>query len=188
MLARSLFRAALALAAVLLSVSLTVAADPPAGLAAIFNGQDLSGWHGMGHFDPRQLQAMSDQQRADMRQSNAQDVAQHWTVENGELVNDGQGVYLTTDKDFGDLELLIEYKTVPQADSGIYLRGTPQVQIWDFTREGGKWDIGADKGSGGLWNNTPGTAGKDPLVLADKPFGQWNQFASCRSALVPASG
>mgnify|MGYP006192395349 CR=1 FL=1 len=60
---------------------------------------------------------------------------------------------------------------LPGADSGIYLRGTPQVQIWDFTKEGGKWNLGADKGSGGLWNNSPGTAGKDPAVLADKPFG-----------------
>jgi hypothetical protein len=50
------------------------------------------------------------------------------------------------------------------------------VQIWDFTKEGGKWNIGADKGSGGLWNNSPGAPGKDPLVLADKPFGEWNKL------------
>ena len=56
------------------------------------------------------------------------------------------GAYLTTDEDFGDFELLIDYKTVAEADSGIYLRGTPQVQIWDYTKEGGKWDLGADKG------------------------------------------
>ena len=31
-------------------------------------------------------------------------------------------------------------------------------------------------GSGGLFNNTPGAPGRDPLVLADKPFGEWNQF------------
>jgi hypothetical protein len=62
---------------------------------------------------------------------------------------------------------------VPKADSGIYLRGCPQVQIWDYT-EKEKFPLGSDKGSGGLWNNSPGTPGKDPLVLADKPFGQWN--------------
>ena len=39
-----------------------------------------------------------------------------------------------------------------------------------------KFKIGADKGSGGLWNNSPGAPGKDPLVLADKPFGEWNKF------------
>ncbi len=52
----------------------------------------------------------------------------------------------------------------------------PQVQIWDTTEAGGKWNIGADKGSGGLWNNGKGRPGKDPLVLADKPFGEWNHF------------
>ena len=99
----------------------------------------------------------------------------HWRVENGELINDGSGDYATTEKDYGDFELLLEYKTVPRADSGIYLRGVPQVQIWDWTEEA-KFNLGADKGSGGLWNNSPGAAGKDPLVRADKPFGEWNQF------------
>jgi hypothetical protein len=49
------------------------------------------------------------------------------------------------------------------------------VQIWDTTEEA-KFKLGADKGSGGLWNNSPGAPGKDPLVKADKPFGEWNQF------------
>src|SRR5690606_27183498 len=86
------------------------------------------------------------------------------------------GPYLTTDRQFGDIELWIDYKTVPKADSGIYLRGTPQVQIWDFTEEGGKWDRNADKGSGGLFNNSKDAPGQTPTVLADKPFGQWNRF------------
>jgi hypothetical protein len=99
----------------------------------------------------------------------------HWTVENGILVNDGKGAYLTTDKNYGDIELLVEYKTVPKADSGIYLRGCPQVQIWDHTDES-QWQHGSQLGSGGLWNNSKGAPGKDPLVLADRPFGEWNQF------------
>ena len=148
----------------------------PAGFQALFNGIDLDGWHGMGHFDPRAFADMPVEARQAKRQTDLADMRAHWLVEDGQLVNDGQGVYLTSDEEFGDIELMIEYQTVPLADSGIYLRGTPQVQIWDFTETGGKWDIGADKGSGGLWNNSPGSAGKDPLVLADKPFGQWNQF------------
>lgn len=149
---------------------------PPDGFRALFNGQDLAGWHGMGHFDPRVLAAMSDEERTKKHDADLEDVKQHWSIENGELVNDGHGVYLTTDENFGDIELWIDYKTVAKADSGIYLRATPQVQIWDYTEEGGKWNIGADKGSGGLWNNRAGTAGKDPMVLADKAFGEWNRF------------
>lgn len=149
---------------------------PPKGFTALFNGQDMNGWHGMPHFDPRQLAAMSDSDYKSKIDEWTADAKQHWKVENQELVNDGNGAYLTTDRDYGDMELLIEYKTVALADSGIYLRANPQVQIWDYTEKGGKWNIGADKGSGGLWNNSPGTPGKDPLVLADKPFGEWNKL------------
>jgi hypothetical protein len=149
---------------------------PPTGFTALFNGKDLTGWHGMPHFDPYKLAAMPEDERKAQIEKWTADAKKHWTVDNGELVNDGNGPYLTTDEELGDIELLIDYKTVPQADSGIYLRYTPQVQIWDYTKEGGKWNLGADKGSGGLWNNSKGAPGKDPLVLADKPFGQWNSF------------
>lgn len=149
---------------------------PPKNFTALFNGKDLDGWHGMPHFDPRKLAAMSDEERAKKIAADTEDFKKHWSIDNGELVNDGKGAYATTDKEYGDIELLIDYKTVAKADSGIYLRTTPQIQIWDYTKEGGKWDRGADKGSGGLWNNSAGAPGKDPLVLADKPFGEWNHF------------
>ena len=94
------------------------------------------------------------------------------------MVNDGTGPYATTEAEFGDIELRIEYKTVPKADSGIYLRGTPQVQIWDWNQvfDPKNPTRKPHLGSGGLFNNTPGAPGRDPLVLADKPFGEWNQF------------
>lgn len=172
--------AALALAVVWCATAATAVGQednkPPEQFVALFNGTDLSGWYGLGHFDPRKLWAMSDQERIAKRDADMADVRQHWRVENGELVNDGHGVYLTTDREFRDFELWIDYKTVAKADSGIYLRGTPQVQIWDYTEAGGKWNRGADKGSGGLYNNRPDAPGRLPLVLADKPFGQWNQF------------
>ena len=88
--------------------------------------------------------------------------AEHWRVEDGALVNDGHGPYATSDEEFGDIEFHLEYKTVPKADSGIYLRGAPQVQIWDHhqvfnpknpTRK-------PHLGSGGLFNNSPGAPGQ----------------------------
>ena len=148
----------------------------PRGFTALFNGNDLAGWHGRPHFDPHKLAAMPDDERKKTLDGWWQEATQHWTVEDGELVNDGKGPYLTTDREFGDFELLIEYRTVAKADSGIYLRGNPQVQIWDWTREGGKWNRGADKGSGGLFNNPKRSPGQEPLVLADRPFGEWNEF------------
>jgi len=163
------------------------AAQPPAGFTALFNNKDLKGWRGGSTFDHRKLLAMTPEQRAEqIKKWTAPDQKgsmmeqgktgkPHWYVEGDELVNDGFGAYATTEKDYGDFELHIEYKTVPKADSGIYLRGVPQVQIWDYTEEA-KFKLGADKGSGGLWNNSPGAPGKDPLVKADKPFGEWNKF------------
>ena len=158
------------------SLSQAQTAQVPAGFTAVFNGKDLQGWHAIPHFDHRKLAAMPEAERTTQLDSWMKEARQHWTVDNGELVNDGKGPYLTTDADYGDIELLLEYKTVAKADSGIYLRGTPQVQIWDYTKAGGKWNRGADRGSGGLFNNTTGHPGRLPLVLADQPFKKWNQY------------
>lgn len=147
----------------------------PRGFTALFNGTDLSGWWGAGTEDPRKYLALPADGFKAKRDASLADIQQHWRVEKGELVNDGKGLFLTTDQSFGDFELLVDYKTVALADSGIYLRGCPQVQIWDST-ETAKFNLGADMGSGGLWNNSAGTPGKDPLVKADKPFGEWNQL------------
>jgi hypothetical protein len=152
------------------------ASEPPPGFTALFNGKDLSGWWGGDRDqDPRKYMYLPAEEFKAKHDKSLDDVIQHWKADGDEIVNDGEGKYLTTDKFYGDFELLIDYKTVPRADSGIYLRGCPQVQIWDSTNEK-EFRNGANKGSGGLFNNTPGTPGRDPLVLADKPFGEWNHF------------
>ena len=115
-------------------------------------------------------------EKAKVLAEGAEDLKKHWRVDDGVIINDGQGVYLTTDKDYGDIELLVDFKIGPKGDSGVYLRSTPQVQIWDFTDPDYIKRLQADKGSGGLWNNSPGAPGKDPLVKADKPIGEWNTF------------
>ncbi len=159
-------------------VSKALAADeqpePPEGFTSLFNGKDLSGWWGATTEDPRKYLALSAEDFKKKQTDSLVDIQKHWRVENGDIVNDGHGLYLTTDKIFRDYELRVEYKTVPLADSGIYLKGCPQVQIWDHTNPK-EFKNGADKGSGGLWNNSLGAPGKDPLVMADKPFGEWNQ-------------
>ncbi len=172
-------RYALSLSALLIAFPL-LAAEPPKGFSALFNGNNLTGWHGWKIHDkgasPLVVAKLTPEERATAIQQWTKDAKAHWSVENGELVNDGTGAYLATNREYGDIELLLEYKTVAKADSGIYLRNTPQIQIWDTTKEGGKWDRGADKGSGGLFNNTKGAVGQLPLVHADKPFGEWNRF------------
>ncbi len=148
---------------------------PPEGFTALFNGQNLDGWWGAKTEDPRGYMALPAEQLAEKKAASLEDVRQHWRVENGELINDGTGLYLTTDRFYGDFELRASYRMVPGADSGIYLRGNPQVSIWDATDET-KFKHGADKGSGGLWNNPADAPGKDPLVKADNPIGQWDEM------------
>ena len=123
--------------------------SPPPGFVALFNGTNLDGWWGATTEDPRKYMALTPAEFKAKHDSSLDDIRQHWSVQNGILVNDGKGLFLTTDKNYGDFELLVDYKTVPLADSGIYLRGCPQVQIWDSTATN-KFSLGADKGSGGL--------------------------------------
>jgi hypothetical protein len=149
--------------------------NPPLGFTPLWNGKDLSGWWGATTEDPRNFTKLSPEDFKKKQSASLKDIHENWSISNGELINQGNGLFLTTEKFYANFELLLDYKTVALADSGIYLRGCPQVQIWDST-ETEKFPLGADKGSGGLWNNSPGTLGKDPLVKADQPFGQWNKL------------
>ena len=171
------------IAAVVTSSAMTLTAQraqgedpkPPKGFRAIFNGKDLTGWYGWNPHSSVKLEG--EKKDANLAQQR-KEFPDHWRIENGELINDGHGPYATTEEEFGDIELQLEYKTVASADSGIYLRGTPQVQIWDWnqTFDPKRPTRLPHMGSGGLFNNTPGTLGRDPSLVADRPFGQWNQF------------
>jgi hypothetical protein len=175
----------LTFAALIVSAALLQAAQPPPGFTALFNGKDLTGWRGGTTFDHRKLLEMPEAERAaqiakwtaTMTELDAKTGKPNWHVERDELVNEGRGAYASTIKDYGNFELLLEYKTVAGADSGIYLRGVPQVQIWDINQpdQAKRPDRRPRLGSGGLFNNTVGAPGRDPLVKADKPFGEWNK-------------
>ena len=96
---------------------------PPEEFTALFNGKDLSGWTGKKEFE------------------------EHWVIKEGVIHYDAKNSSLRTEKEYGNFELHVDWKIEPKADSGIYLRGAPQVQIWD-----------RPEGSGGLWNNVMGVA------------------------------
>lgn len=153
---------------------LPAAADnvPPEQFMAIFNGKDLSGWKGIpkAPFDnPAKRREASRQQLANVQREADDEMRKHWSVEDAVLIFDGEGSSLATAKDYGDFELWIDWKIEPGGDSGIYLRGIPQVQIWDPSSEAAK-----GVGSGGLYNNK--NHASKPSIVADKPVGQWNTF------------
>jgi len=160
--------------------ALAVAADfaqaddlPPPGFIPLFNGRDLKGWRGGDTYDHGDLLRMNKVLRERQIEKWGVELTVHWRVEDSELVSNGVGRFLTTERDFGDFELLAEYRIEASGDSGIYLRGVPQVQLWDPANPQLAAQ-GAGRGSGGLWNNRPGTPGRDPLVRADHPAGEWN--------------
>ena len=138
---------------------------PPEGFVALFNGKDLSGWKGLVG-NPKTRAKMSAEQLSAAQEKADEAIRVHWQVVDGALVFDGKGKSLCTLKDYGDFELYVDWKILPAGDSGIYLRGSPQIQIWDPGRR--------TEGSGGLYNNKIHPS--KPTKCADNPIGQWNTF------------
>lgn len=131
----------------------------------IFNRRDLTGWQGW-IADPHQRPALTNEQHAAARKAANKRMRKHWRVENGILIFDGQGRNLCTTKDYKHVEFTVDWRIEDKGDSGIYLRGCPQVQIWDYNQ----WPVG----SGGLYNNQKHPS--LPIVRADNPINTWNQF------------
>ena len=143
------------------------------GFVSIFNGKDLTGWKGLVG-DPIKRSKMdtntlaAEQKKADVA------MLENWKVANGELQFVGKGENIVTAKKYGDFEMLVDWKIIDdkkgEGDAGIYLRGTPQVQIWDNART----NVGAQVGSGGLYNNQINES--KPLKVADNKLDEWNTF------------
>lgn len=137
-----------------------------------FNGKDLTAWKGF-VADPIKLAEMSQEALAAAQKEADLAAAASWVVrEEGVLTFTGKGQNLCTERTYGDFEMWVDWKLLPgdEPDAGIYLRGTPQVQIWDTARV----DVGAQVGSGGLYNNQ--VHQDKPLKVADQRVGEWNTF------------
>jgi hypothetical protein len=147
--------------------------QPPEGFEALFNGQDLTGWKGLlkGPYDnPDKRAALPPDKLAELQKEADENMRAHWKVVDGVLTFDGKGRSLCTARDYADFEMLVDWKIEKAGDSGIYLRGSPQVQIWDTANR----LVGAQVGSGGLYNNKENPS--KPSKSADKPVGEWNTF------------
>ena len=162
---------------------------PPNGFTPLFNGKDLSGWKGLAHNNANQRRALTGEALKTAQAKADASMQQHWSVSDGVLTYDGKGQSLCTAQDYGDFEMYVDWKIPPGADSGIYLRGTPQIQIWDpwdpRVKPGqappskaeewvAQYSNGRNLGSGGLWNNRRWR--NAPTGLADRKPGEWNTF------------
>lgn len=143
------------------------------GFVSMFDGVSLAGWKGLVE-NPIARRAMSEKQLTKAQKEADVRMNENWKVEEGCIVYEGKGFdNLCTSKQYGDFEMYVDWMLDPngaEPDAGIYLRGTPQVQIWDTSRV----DVGAQVGSGGLYNNQKHIS--EPLCVADNRLGEWNSF------------
>lgn len=140
-----------------------------AGLVPLFNNKDLTGWKGLvGNPITR---SKMDAQTLAKEQQKADDIMRKgWYVKDSILNFSGEGENICTTKQYGNFEMYVDWKIEKEGDAGIYLRGSPQVQIWDTSRV----SVGAQVGSGGLYNNQEHQS--KPLKLADNAINDWNNF------------
>lgn len=139
------------------------------GFVNLFNGKDLSGWKGL-VANPIERNKMSASDLKAAEQIANEKMKKDWHVKNGLLAYEGHGDNIATENKYGNFELYVDWKITEKGDAGIYLRGSPQVQIWDSSRR----EVGAQVGSGGLYNNLKNKS--KPLVYADNKVGEWNNF------------
>ena len=139
------------------------------GFMPMFNGKDLTGWQGLVENPVARAKMTGVDLERKQAEANVM-VPASWSVKDGCIWFNGKGENLCSIAEYGDFEMLADWKISKGGDSGIYLRGTPQVQIWDTSRT----DTGAQVGSGGLYNNIVNQS--KPLKVADNPVGEWNSF------------
>ena len=149
--------------------------DPPylsqPGWKSLLNGHDTSGWHGDHHqphewfatravnwrrvFNPKLLDASS---------------APGDRLMNGKT---GKTKDLLTDERFGDFELYLEFILARGSNSGVFLHGLYEVQIFDSFGYSGPLMVGD---CGGIYARPDGHGGSPPLRNAARPAGEWQSF------------
>ncbi|QIA06812.1 family 16 glycoside hydrolase [Draconibacterium halophilum] len=142
------------------------------GYVSMFNGKNLDGWQGMLlDGNPIKIAKLTDAERAKEQEAANIKMRENWSVKDGMIIFSGKGANLVSKKIYKDFDMIVDWRISKKGDSGIYLRGAPQVQVWDTSRV----EVGAQVGSGGLYNNNPDNV-RDPLLVADNPIDEWNTF------------
>ena len=149
--------------------------DPPfrdgTGWRPLLNGKDLNGWHGL------------------PGSSNAwfTTTAVHWKrifnpthllaspapgdrIVNGPL---NKTTNLVTDQSFGSFELYLEFITAKGSNSGVYLHGLYEVQIFDSYAFAGRLTVGD---CGAIYERADGTGGNPPARNACRAPGEWQSL------------
>lgn len=88
----------------------------------------------------------------------------------------GRTANLCTDRAFGDVELYLEFMLAKGSNSGVYLQGLYEVQIFDSF---GSTDSTKTSDGGAIyhqWIDEKGVGGSAPLVNASRRPGEWQSY------------
>ncbi len=158
------------------------------GLAAgktqkLFNGKDLAGWR-----TPTGTWSVAKSVSLDPANPESFVI----TPGHGVLVNcaSGHTVDLISVPEFGDMQAHVEFCITRHSNSGVYLMGRYEMQVYDsFGVENDKYPGIECGGIYPRWINDQNVEGHSPLVNASKPPGQWQAFdITFRAPRFDASG
>jgi hypothetical protein len=85
----------------------------------------------------------------------------------------GQTKDLLSDEKFGDFELYLEFMVPKGSNSGVFLHGLYEIQIFDSYGYAGPLMVGD---CGGIYAGPDGHGGSPPIVNASRPTGEWQSF------------
>ena len=126
---------------------------PGKGWKPLFNGKTLAGWTAQ------------------------ENKAQEWSVADGLLVNGPKGHVnnIVSEKQFGDVELFVEFQIPAGSNSGIYLQGLYEVQIFDSF---GKEKLSTQDGGAiyHRWIQDKPVGGSIPKANASRKPGEWQTY------------
>lgn len=150
------------------------------GWEALLDGRDLKGWHAQAGWrgDPGRLTEWFATSEVGWSRLSTP-LALTASRTGGPIIVNGDNSHtsnLITDKKFGDIELYLEFKLAKGSNSGVYLHGLYEVQIFDSHAA----DVAMTSSDGGAiyerWKDGQGFGGSAPLVNASRGPGEWQSY------------
>jgi hypothetical protein len=150
--------------------------QPPSGKdwKPLLNGRDLAGWHGYPGKPNAWIAAQNVRYDA---QSDAKRLVAAG-VSGPVIVNgpDGRTTNLVTDARFEDMELYLEFLIPKGSNSGVYLHGLYEVQVFDSYGSTEKLKTSDGGGVYHRWIDNHPVGGSPPRVNASRAPGEWQSY------------
>jgi hypothetical protein len=149
--------------------------DPPYlrqnGWRSLLSGRDLGGWHGVaGQANDWLTTAAVGWKRIFSPLRLTAKAGPGDRIVNGPA---GRTTNLVSDEKFGDFELHLEFMTARGSNSGVYLHGLYEIQIFDSQGYDGPLQVGD---CGGIYEMDGARGGAAPLRNACRPPGEWQSL------------